>query len=178
MRRAQRRQRVVGADIHTKLRLFRQARHGDVGGVVALRGENADLGQVLLYQLDHISVFRRPATQLGMRVAVCEAGHDRALEGDAVAVGHHHRDQRFNVLSQPERQRVEPGTGVKDRFDMGQYLAPGGIERGVAPAPVEQGAADISLEIGNGNADGGLAFLEFAGRRRERAQRGGFDKGK
>ncbi|MNE43755.1 hypothetical protein D3C80_1379470 [compost metagenome] len=109
---------MLAGHIHTELRLLGQARHGNVGGVAGLCGQNADVGQALLDHIDHISVFRRAAAQFGVRVLLGEAGHHGALEGDAVAVRHHHRDQRLDVLRQPDRQGIELGAGVQDRFDM------------------------------------------------------------
>jgi len=50
------------------------------------------------------------------------------------------------------------------------------VQGGVATAAVEQWAADIGLEIGDGDADGGLAFTQLARCCGERTQRCGFDK--
>jgi len=46
----------------------------------------------------------------------------------------------------------------------------------VAATAIKQRAADICLEIGDGDADGGLAFAQFARCSRERTQRCSFDK--
>ncbi|MCY1179528.1 hypothetical protein D9M73_199330 [compost metagenome] len=61
---------------------------------------------------------------------------------------------------------------------MAQHLPARLIQRGVAATAVEQRAAHIGLEIGDGDADGGLAFAQFARSGGERTQRCGFDKGK
>ena len=45
----------------------------------------------------------------------------------------------------------------------------GSVQRGLALAAIEQRDVQIHLQVGDGFADGGLAFAQLAGRGRERA---------
>ncbi|MNI47464.1 hypothetical protein D3C73_1019850 [compost metagenome] len=112
-----------------------------------------------------------------MRVAGGEATYHRALKGHAVTVGHHHRHQRLYLFGQPDRQRIEPGAGIEDRLDVGQDLAAGLIQGGVAACTVEQFATYVSLEVGDCDADGRLALAQFPRCGGKRAKGCGFDKG-
>ncbi|MNH21760.1 hypothetical protein D3C79_815860 [compost metagenome] len=105
-----------------------------------------------------------------MGVVLGEASHHRPLERYAVAVRHHHRYQRLDILRQSHCQRIELGAGIENRLDMAQHLPARLIERGVAAIAVKQRAADIGLEIGDGDADSGLAFAQLARRRRKRTE--------
>ncbi|MNN59673.1 hypothetical protein D3C81_1748080 [compost metagenome] len=157
--------------------MLRQACDGDVGRVALLRCKDADLRHALLDQVDNVGVFRRPAAQFGVRIAGSEATYHRALKGHAVTVGHHHRHQRLYLFGQPDRQRIEPGAGIEDRLDVGQDLAAGLIQGGVAACTVEQFATYVSLEVGDCDADGRLALAQFARCGGKRAKGCGFDKG-
>jgi len=53
----------------------------------------------------------------------------------------------------------------------------GSIERGVAAGTVEQRATDVGFEVGDGDADGRLAFAQLARSRGERTKGGGLDEG-
>ncbi|MNY71304.1 hypothetical protein D3C86_2096180 [compost metagenome] len=59
---------------------------------------------------------------------------------------------------------------------MAEHFTAGGGQYRLSPLAIEQDQAEIGLQIGDGGADGRLAFAQLARGGRKRTEGGGFDK--
>ena len=129
-----------------------------------------------LQQIDNVAFLGDHPFQLNLRVALFEQLHQPIVMFGLVGIGKHHAQARFNLARQLNAQGIEPFAGREDRLHMPQYLAAGGGEHRLARAAIEQRQRQVGLQIGDGGADGGLAFAQLARGGGKRAEGGGFDK--
>lgn len=79
-----------------------------------------------------------------------------------VGIGKYHAQARFDIARQLNAQRVESLAGGEDLLHVPQHLAAGGGEHRLARTAIEQRQCQVGFQIGDGGADGGLAFAQLA----------------
>lgn len=156
--------------------LFRQTREGDIRRVAFLHFHHAQMRAAALQQIDNVAIFGDHPLQLNLRVTQFELLHQLIVMLGLIGIGEHHAQARFDLARQLNAQRVEPLAGGEDRLHMPQHFAAGGGEHRLARAAIEQRQCQVGLQIGDGGADGGLAFAQLARGGGKRAEGGGFDK--
>ncbi|MDT4817930.1 hypothetical protein FQZ97_510150 [compost metagenome] len=162
---------MAAAHAQDDFRQFRQRGVRHVGRVVVLGGHQPQVRAALLHQRHHVLVFRDQAFEAQGRIALVDLA-EHGVEGFRLErIGQHHGQPGLQAFGQLAGAAVQAIVGREHLQGLPQQDPARLGQRRLPLAAVEQRDVQVHFQVGDGFADGGLAFSQLAGGRGEGAFR-------